>query len=148
MLDKTFDPKAVETRQSERWDKAEIGRPTGNGTPFTVIIHIAHFRRLQARILQRRTHAALCARALRSNARHVIRVRAHAIANHLGQNLRAAFLRKLKLFENQNARAFANHKAIAILVEGPARPRRLVVARRERAHGSESAHRQRRDRSL
>jgi valyl-tRNA synthetase len=38
MLDKTFDPRAVETRQSERWDNAQIGRPAGNGTPFTVMM--------------------------------------------------------------------------------------------------------------
>ncbi len=38
MLDKTFDPRAVEDRQSERWDAAEIGRPAGNGQPFTVMM--------------------------------------------------------------------------------------------------------------
>jgi valyl-tRNA synthetase len=38
MLDKTFDPKMVESRQSERWDAAEIGRPAGNGVPFTVMM--------------------------------------------------------------------------------------------------------------
>src|ERR1700678_1842696 len=38
MLDKTFDPKTVESRQSERWDTAEIGRPAGNGVPFTIMI--------------------------------------------------------------------------------------------------------------
>jgi valyl-tRNA synthetase len=38
MLDKTFDPKTVESRQSERWDAAEIGRPAGNGTPFTIMM--------------------------------------------------------------------------------------------------------------
>ena len=38
MLDKTFDPKTVESRQSERWDAAEIGKPAGNGVPFTVMM--------------------------------------------------------------------------------------------------------------
>ena len=38
MLDKTFDPAAVESRQSERWDAANIGAPSGNGTPFTVMM--------------------------------------------------------------------------------------------------------------
>jgi valyl-tRNA synthetase len=38
MLDKTFDPKTVENRQSERWEAAEIGRPAGNGIPFTVMM--------------------------------------------------------------------------------------------------------------
>src|SRR5579863_1361105 len=38
MLDKTFDPKMVERRQSKRWDAAEVGRPMGNGTPFTIMM--------------------------------------------------------------------------------------------------------------
>jgi valyl-tRNA synthetase len=38
MLEKTFDPKTVESRQSERWETAEIGRPAGNGVPFTVMM--------------------------------------------------------------------------------------------------------------
>jgi valyl-tRNA synthetase len=38
MLDKTFDPQAVESRQSERWEAAGIGRPAGNGAPFTVMM--------------------------------------------------------------------------------------------------------------
>jgi valyl-tRNA synthetase len=38
MLDKTFDPQAVESRQSARWDQAAIGQPTGNGPPFTVMM--------------------------------------------------------------------------------------------------------------
>ena len=51
MLDKTFDPASVEQRQSGRWDAAEIGRPAGNGTPYTVMmpppnvtgsLHIGH----------------------------------------------------------------------------------------------------------
>jgi valyl-tRNA synthetase len=38
MLEKTFDPQAVESRQSERWDEADIGKPVGNGKPFTVMM--------------------------------------------------------------------------------------------------------------
>jgi valyl-tRNA synthetase len=38
MLDKTFDPKAVESRQAERWDAAAVGIPAGNGPPFTVMM--------------------------------------------------------------------------------------------------------------
>ena len=38
MLDKTFNPQAVESRQSDRWNRAEIGRPEGNGAPFTVMM--------------------------------------------------------------------------------------------------------------
>jgi valyl-tRNA synthetase len=38
MLEKTFDPKSVETRQSARWEAAGIGRPVGNGPPFTVMM--------------------------------------------------------------------------------------------------------------
>jgi valyl-tRNA synthetase len=38
MLDKTFDPHAVESRQSARWDQAAIGRPVGDGPAFTVMM--------------------------------------------------------------------------------------------------------------
>jgi valyl-tRNA synthetase len=38
MLEKTFDPRAVESRQSQRWDQAEIGRPAGDGPAFTVMM--------------------------------------------------------------------------------------------------------------
>ena len=70
----------------------------------------------------------------------MIRVGAHAVADHLGQNLRAARLRKLQFLENQDSRALADHESIAILVERPAGLGWLVVARRERAHRGESAH--------
>jgi valyl-tRNA synthetase len=38
MLEKTFDPQGVESRQSERWDNAAIGKPAGEGKPFTVMM--------------------------------------------------------------------------------------------------------------
>ena len=38
MLNKTFDPQAVESRQSQRWDAAAIGVPSGDGPPFTIMM--------------------------------------------------------------------------------------------------------------
>ena len=59
----------------------------------------------------------------------MIRVGAHAVADHFGQDLCAARSRKLQLFQDQDARAFADHKSVAVLVEGPAGAGGLVVAR-------------------
>jgi valyl-tRNA synthetase len=38
MLEKTFDPAAVEARQYERWEKSGAFRPRGSGDPFTIVI--------------------------------------------------------------------------------------------------------------
>ena len=111
-------------------------------------VDVAHFFRLNAGVFQRGPHAALRACAVGRDAGHVIGVGAHAVADHLGQNLCAARFGKLQLFENQNARALADDKAVAILVEWAAGVGRLVVARGKRAHGGESAHGHGRDRGL
>ena len=70
---------------------------------------------------------------------------AHPVADQLRQNRRAAALRMLQLFENQNARAFADDESVAQLVPRPAGVLRVVIALRKRAHGAESADRQRRN---
>ena len=92
-------------------------------------VDVAHFFGANAGVFQRGSHAALRARALGCDARHVIRVGAHAVADHFGQNLRSARLRKLQLLQNQDARALADDKSVAILVEGAAGVGGIVVAR-------------------
>ena len=69
----------------------------------------------------------------------MVRVAGHAVADNLGDNFRAATLRKFERFEDQNARAFAHHEAIAFGVERTAGAFRFVIARGKRAHGGESA---------
>ena len=74
--------------------------------------------------------------------------RAHAVAHDLGQNRRAPPLRALQLFQNQNAGAFAHHESVPLLVPGPRRPLRFVVARRKSAHRRKTADAHRRDAGL
>ena len=74
-----------------------------------------------------------------------IRVGREAVAENLSQDLCAACLRGLKLFEDQYASAFSDHEAVAILVKGAAGVLGVVVARRERSHRGEPSHTQWRD---
>ena len=48
-------------------------------------------------------------------------VAAHPVAHDFGQNRRAAAFREFQLFQNQNARAFADDEAIAVAIERPAK---------------------------
>ena len=70
----------------------------------------------------------------------MVGVAAHAVADDLGQNGRAAAARVLVFLEHQNAGAFADDEAVA--VAGPRGGRRAAgssIALRKRAHGGESA---------
>ena len=80
---------------------------------------------LSAGDAQRRLHRAL--RAVDVRRGHVVRVGAHAEADQLGVDLRAAPLGVLVLLEHQHAGAFAEHEAVAVLVP---RPRRGLPDRR------------------
>ena len=73
------------------------------------------------------------------------RVAAHPVSHDLGENGRVPLFREFKLFENQNARAFAHDESIAIPVERPRCMRRIVVVLRQRPHGGEPANAERRD---
>jgi len=68
-----------------------------------------------------------------------------AVAEHFSQNICATCLGKLKLFKDENARAFADYEAVAILVEGAAGVLGVVVAGGECPHRGEPGHTQRRD---
>src|SRR5205823_8428047 len=76
---------------------------------------------------------------------HRVRVRRGAVADDLAIDVRAALLRGLQLLEDQDAGALGDDEAVAPGVERPRRARRLLVARRERAHGVEAADAERRD---
>ena len=102
-------------------------------------IHIADDRGFQSGVAQGIAHHAKSALMFRGGLGHVKGVRTHAITDNLGQDGSATTSRVFQFFENQNARAFTDDKAIAILVPGTAGARGIVVARRECAHGSESA---------
>ena len=73
------------------------------------------------------------------------RVGAHAEADQLGVDLRAAPLRVLVLLEHEHAGAFAEDEAVAVLVPRARGGRGIVVAGRERARRREAADAERRD---
>ena len=120
------------------------------------LVHVAQRRRgavrvevldlvgVDAGVAQRGHHRAL--RAVDVRRGHVVGVGAHAEADQLGIDLRAAPLRVLVLLEHQHAGAFAEHEAVAVLVPGTRGGRRIVVARRQRARRGEAADAERRDR--
>ena len=84
---------------------------------------------LSPRVLQRVGHGEARALAVLRRRGDVIGVAAHAEADQLGVDARAALLRVLELLEDDRAAAVAEHEAVAVLVPGPARSlRRIVVA--------------------
>ena len=99
--------------------------------------------------LQRIAHARGSAPSPSSRRRgDVVRVGAHAVADQLAVDLRAARLRVLVLLEHQRAGALAEHEAVAVLVPRPARAGRIVVARGQRARRGKAADRRARSPSL
>src|ERR1700690_2110214 len=102
-------------------------------------VHVADDACVEFRIAQRIAHDAESAFVFGSRLRHVISVGGHAVANKFGENRSATPTRVFELFENQNARAFAHHEAIAILIPGTAGAGWVVIADGKRAHRGESA---------
>src|SRR5690606_24268164 len=80
--------------------------------------------------------------------RDVMRVGAHAETRKLGIDARAAAFRVLVFLERDAGRAVGEHEAVAVLVPRTARARRIVVALRKRARGTEPAQAERRRRVL
>src|SRR5579883_107270 len=77
-----------------------------------------------------------------------MRVGAHPITGHFGQNRCAAAARLLQLFEHQNSRAFAHDETVPLSIPGAGGPFGLVVTLRQRSHGREAADSHRRDTRL
>ena len=48
----------------------------------------------------------------------MVGIRAHAVADHLGENGGIAFLRPLHFFQDENTGAFSHNKTVAFLVPG------------------------------
>ncbi len=91
--------------------------------------------------LERVLHGAEAAFAFGSHAGHVEGVGRHAVADDFGEDLCTASLGELKLFEDEDACAFADDEAVAILVEGAAGVLGIFVAGGEGLHGGEASRR-------
>ncbi len=113
-----------------------------------VRVDVIDLARFDPGVLQRRAHRADRTVSIFRRSRNVESVAAHPVAGELGVDVGAAGQRRLALLEDQDARAFAHHEAVAPGVERPARPLGFVVARRQRLHRAESADGERRDHRL
>ena len=71
----------------------------------------------------------------------VVGVGGHAISEELGEDRRAASARELEILEDEAARAFAEHEAVTVPVEGARRLLGRVVPRGERTSLVERADR-------
>ena len=86
-------------------------------------------------------HGAEAAFAFGGHAGHVEGVGGHAVADDFGEDLCAAGFGELELFEDEDAGAFADDEAVAVLVEGAAGVGGVVVAGGESLHGGEACRR-------
>src|SRR4029078_8602353 len=73
---------------------------------------------------------------------------AGAITDDLSVNPRATFLRGFELFENQDSRALADNKTVAIALERSRGVQWIVVVGRQRSHGRKARDTHRRDSRL
>src|SRR5215472_3779309 len=78
----------------------------------------------------------------------VVGVCTHAGADDFGKNLRVSLLSMLEFFQNHDASAFPDHKAVAILVPWTAGAMWIIVACGKSAHSRKSTDAHRSDRSL
>src|SRR6266545_2522222 len=101
-------------------------------------VDIAHFLRLNPGIANRLLHYSDCARACFVGHSQMEGVCGHAITDQLRVDSRAAPFGQLQLFQDQNARAFANNKSVPISFKGMGRVLRIVVASRKRSHRGEA----------
>ena len=78
----------------------------------------------------------------------VIGVRCAAVSDEFRVDLCSPVEGERQFFQNDNAAAFGDDKAVASLVEGAAGFFRLVIAERKRAHCAEPRNAERRDRGF
>jgi len=88
--------------------------------------------------LERVSHGTGAAFAFGGHTGHVEGVGGEAVADDFGEDLCAACLGELEIFEDEDACAFADDEAVAVLVEGAGGVLGVVVAGGECAHGGKA----------
>ena len=83
-------------------------------------------------------HGTVAAFAFGGHSGHVEGICGHAVADDFGEDFGAASLGELKLFEDEDASAFAADEAVTVLVPGTAGVGGVVVASGEGLHGGET----------
>src|SRR5437762_6174480 len=99
-------------------------------------------------VIERQLHGAGGASAVFRWRGHVIGVRRKPVAGELTINFRAALLRMFELFDNRNARAFADYETVTVAIERAGRALGFVVALAERFHRGKSGETKFDDRSF
>src|SRR6266545_5271114 len=129
------------------------GLPDGDCFEFVVVgcrgsmgVDVAHFLRLNPGIADRLLHHSDCARACFVGHGQMKGVRCHTVPDQFRVDSRAAPFGQFELFQDQNARAFADNKSIPVAFKRTGRVLRIVVASRKRSHRGESSDAHRRDR--
>src|SRR6266436_3148378 len=108
-------------------DIAKTGR-SGVGVDVVDVV------RRNLRVIERQLHGPRGASAVFRRRGHVVGVGGKSITGELTIDLRAALLRVFELFDNGNARAFADDETVAVPIERARRALRFVVALAERFH--------------
>ena len=109
-------------------------------------IKVIHLVGVDLRIAQSVDHGAAWAIPIRGG--HVTGIGTAAIAYQFGINARATGLGELVFFKHHHPCAFAQHKTITVAVPGARGALRVVIAGRQRSHGSKAAQTQRRNGGL
>src|SRR6266704_1684766 len=133
---------AEDALERERFD----GVPQRRGGAMRV--DVSDLRRFDSGIAKRCPHDAVRPVAILRGLRDVVGIAGHAVANKLCHDGSIAFLCMIEGFDNQNACALTDDKAVAFGVKWAAGACGLLVARGKRLHGRESADTHRRDRRL
>src|SRR6202158_2342787 len=94
---------------------------------------------IEFRVPQRGADDAAAALVLGRWLRHVIRVRAHAVADQFCHYGRATAAGMFEFFEDQDAGALTHHEAVAVFIPGTTGATGIVIASGKRTHGGESA---------
>ncbi|MNP15325.1 hypothetical protein D3C76_1076790 [compost metagenome] len=122
-------------------DRRHLGHVASRGRG-AMGVDVADLFRLDVGITQGVGHAAGSAFAGVGWRSHVVGVTAHAEADQLGIDGRAAGLGVLQFFEHQGTGTVGQHEAVTALVPRAAGPGRLVVASGQCTGGTEAAHAQ------
>src|SRR6266436_6441555 len=104
--------------------------------------------RRNLRVIERQLHGPRGASAVFRRRGHVVGVGGKSVAGELTIDLRAAFLPVFELFDNGNARAFADDETVTVAIEWARRALRFVVALAERFHCGKSGETKFDDRSF
>src|SRR2546421_286467 len=100
----------------------------------SVGIDVTNLLRLNSRITEGLPHNTNRARAGLIRHGQMKRIRSHSVAHQFSVDAGPSPLSEFKFFEDHNAGALANDKAVPVALEGPRRVLWIIVASGQRTH--------------